>query len=163
MPAGRFAPQGLGGPFPHMQQNHLSHHGNQHHPPGSAGLPPPSFNNSHPGFGHGNQASAMNAFTGANNVNGLASAFGGGALGGGVGLGSTEAMRSFAHGAQIQQQQSRDAMRRGSTGVKVQQKSRIRDVWQGNLVQEMQNLRELVDKYPYISMVGSHSLLVFIY
>lgn len=32
-------------------------------------------------------------------------------------------------------------------------KSRIRDVWKHNLAQEMATLRQLVEKYPYISMV----------
>lgn len=62
----------------------------------------------------------------------------------------------FAHGAALQQQQARDAIRRSSGGVsgsKGQIKGRIRDVWRGNLAQEMQVLRGLVDKYPYISMV----------
>ena len=155
MPAGgRFGPQGLGGPFPHIQQSHLSHHGNQHHPLSSAGLPPPSFN-SHPGFGHGNQNSGMAGFATVNNANGLVGGFGGGGLGGGTGLASNAAISGFAHGAQMQQQQqAREAIRRGSTTTsKGQQKTRIRDVWQSNLAQEMQNLRELVEKYPYISMV----------
>ena len=62
----------------------------------------------------------------------------------------------FAHGAAIQQQQARDAMRRssgGAAGGKHQMKGRIRDVWRHNLAQEMQILRVLVEKYPYISMV----------
>ena len=35
-----------------------------------------------------------------------------------------------------------------------QQKSRIREVWKYNLHDEMAILRDLVDKYPYIAMVG---------
>lgn len=38
-------------------------------------------------------------------------------------------------------------------GSKNPLKGRIRDVWRGNLAQEMQVLRSLIDKYPYISMV----------
>jgi CCR4-NOT transcription complex subunit 7/8 len=34
------------------------------------------------------------------------------------------------------------------------QKGRIREVWKHNLHEEMANLRELVDRYPYIAMVG---------
>ena len=155
---GRFGPQGLGGPL-HLQQSHLSHHGNQHHPPGSAGLPPPSFN-SHPGLSHSNQISALNSFAAVNNANGLAPGFGSGGLGGGTGLASNAAISGFAHGAQLQQQQqAREAMRRGSTATKGQQKTRIREVWAGNLAQEMQHLRELVDKYPYISMVSWAQIL----
>ena len=42
---------------------------------------------------------------------------------------------------------------RGAMG-KGQGKGRIRDVWANNLAQEMQNLRELVERYPYVSMVS---------
>jgi CCR4-NOT transcription complex subunit 7/8 len=88
----------------------------------------------------------------------LAAGFGGNAsLGGsgGSGLASHAAVMGFARGDAIQQQQqqSREAMRRGN-GTKAQNKSRIRDVWAGNLHQEMQNLRELVERYPFIGMVS---------
>lgn len=155
---GRFGPQVLSGPFQHIQQTHIQHHPNQHQQPGSAGLPPPSFNN-HQGFAHSNPNSALNPFAPTNGTNGLVGGFsgGGGALGGGgTGLASQAAVMGFAHGAVIQQQQAREALRRGSGAGKVQNKSRIRDVWQGNLAQEMQNLRDLVEKYPYISMVCFH-------
>ena len=36
-------------------------------------------------------------------------------------------------------------------------KSRIREVWKHNLQEEMANLRDLVDKYPYIAMVRRRS------
>ena len=58
----------------------------------------------------------------------------------------------FAHGAAMQEQQ---ALRRSSGGTKGQMKSRIRDVWQSNLAQEMDTLRGLVEDYPYVSMVGT--------
>ena len=156
MPAGgRFGPQALAGPFSHMQQSHLSHHNNQHHPPGSAGLPPPSFN-THSGFPHATPNASINPFSGVSNANGLAAGFGSGAgLGtaGGTGLASSAAMMSFVQAPQHTQTQSRDSMRRGGGMGKGKNQSRIREVWQGNLAQEMQNLRELVEKYPYISMV----------
>ena len=101
----------------------------------------------------------MNTF--ANNANGLATGFGGGGLGGGTGLASNAAISGFAHGAQIQQQQAREAIRRGSTATKAQKQTRIREVWQHNLAQEMQNLRDLVEKYPYISMVSYAFTQVF--
>ena len=155
-PGNRFGPQGLAGPFQHMQQSHLPHHPNQqqHQPPGSAGLPPPSFN-SHQPFGHAGQGS-INSFAAVNSANGLAAGFGGGALGGGTGLASAAAMSGFAHGAQLQQQQqqTREAMRRGSAQIKGQRGNRIREVWSHNLNEEMQTLRELIEKYPYISMVS---------
>lgn len=158
-PAGnRFGPQVLaGGPFSHLQQSHLQHHTSQHQPPGSAGLPPPSFS-SHHAFGQANLNSNLSPFAPSSTTNGLAGGFGtgGGLGGGGTGLASREAMVGFAHGAALQQQQARDALRRSSGGAamgKHQMKGRIRDVWRHNLAQEMQILRALVEKYPYISMV----------
>ena len=152
---GRFGPQLLSGPFSHLQNSHIQHHPGQHQSPGSAGLPPPSFN-THPSFTHSTQNSALNPFAPTNGTNGLAAGFGatGSLGGGGTGLASHAAVMGFAHGAAIQQQQqAREALRRSSGTSKAQNKSRIRDVWQGNLAQEMQTIRELVDRYPYISMV----------
>lgn len=152
----RFGPQILSGPFSHIQQSHLPHHNQQHQASGSSGLPPPSFN-SHHGFPQSNLNSNVSPFAPSSNTNGLAGGFGSGnGLGGGTGLASQAAVMGFAQGAIIQQQQARDAIRRTSGGVnsgKGQMKGRIRDVWRGNLAQEMQILRGLVDKYPYISMV----------
>lgn len=61
----------------------------------------------------------------------------------------------FQHGAELQQQQQmKEQIRReGGMGSKGQIKSRIRDVWRGNLPQEMALLRKMVERYPYISMV----------
>lgn len=61
----------------------------------------------------------------------------------------------FQHGAELQQQQQmKEQMRReGGTGPKAQLKNRIRDVWRGNLAHEIALLREMVEQYPYISMV----------
>ena len=151
----RFAPNLTSAPFSHLQQSNLGSHSSQHQSPNSGGLPPPSFNH---GFGQGN-SNSINPFAPPGNINGLAGGFGpGGGLGsGGTGLASREAVMGFQHGAQLQlQQQARDQIRRGSggsTGIKAQSKSRIRDVWRGNLHQELKILRELVDHYPYISMV----------
>ena len=88
-----------------------------------------------------------------NGAGGLASGFpgAGGSLGvgGGTGLASQSAVMSFYGNPQA----TRDVMRRSSGIGKGQNKGRIREVWASNLAQEMQNLRELVEKYPYISMV----------
>lgn len=81
--------------------------------------------------------------------------FGGAGAGEGTGLASHAAQMGFARGAQMQQQQlhqahdGRLALEQKTGAVK----TRIRDVWKHNLAQEMATLRQLVEKYPYISMV----------
>ena len=140
------------GAFSHLQQSNIPSHTSQHQSSNSVGLPPPSFHQ----FGHGSP-NTVNPFAPTGNLNGLAGGFGpGGGLGaGGTGLASREAVLGFQHGALLQeQQQAKEQMRRGSGGgSRAQMKSRIRDVWRGNLDQELHNLRLLVDRYPYISMV----------
>lgn len=55
----------------------------------------------------------------------------------------------FAHGAAMQQQQqAHEAGGMRSVGV-----TRIREVWASNLHAELETIRSLVDKYPFISMV----------
>lgn len=68
----------------------------------------------------------------------------------------------FQHGAELQQQQQiKEQLRReGGMGPKGPVKNRIRDVWRGNLQQEMGLLREMVEQYPYISMVRSSSSMI---
>lgn len=75
----------------------------------------------------------------------------GGAGGGETGLGSREAQLNFARGAALQQQ-AHEAANPGSYTAKTAN-TRVREVWQSNLQQEFALLRQLVDKYPYISMV----------
>jgi CCR4-NOT transcription complex subunit 7/8 len=77
------------------------------------------------------------------------------------GLGSNAARMSFAHAGALQQQQQQQQhgqqQGHGMLGEHVsrnQTKGRIREVWKHNLNEEMANLRDLVDKYPYIAMVG---------
>ena len=158
-PGGRFGPQILSGPFSQLANSHLQHHGNQQQPPGSAGLPPPSFNG-HPGFPHSNQNLAISPFASSNGSNALGGGFGGnGGFGGaGTGLGSQAAMAGFAQGAAMQQQATaRAELKRNAGSAKGQKGNRIREVWQSNLGQEMQTIRDLVDKYPYISMVRTNN------
>ncbi|KAL8696079.1 MAG: hypothetical protein Q9224_002983 [Gallowayella concinna] len=142
--------------FPDANPPHLQQPASQPHLPG---LPPPSFNPHH-ALNPNNHNANINLFSQSGNGNGLAAGFGapGAFGGGGTGLASQAAMSGFAHGAALQQQQqAREQIRRGSTanGSKNPLKGRIRDVWRGNLAQEMQLLRSLVEKYPYISMAES--------
>ena len=153
----RFGPPNLSNtPFSHLQQQpHLPHHTSQHQTQASGALPPPVFNSQHT-FGQNNPGANINPFAPTGNTNGLAGGFGTGSSisGGGTGLASQAAIMGFQHGAALEQRQQRDAVRRTSGGgAKHQTKGRIREVWQSNLAQEMQILRSLVEKYPYISMV----------
>lgn len=151
-PVTRYGPSGLTAPYAHLQQAHLQQQQqqqqSQHHPAHAqsaaatnTALPPPSLGG-HPGFAAGNPNTNINPFTlsGAAIANGLA---------------SHAAQMGFARGAQMQQQQlhqthdGRLTLENKAGGVK----SRIRDVWRHNLAQEMATLRQLVEKYPYISMV----------
>ncbi len=60
----------------------------------------------------------------------------------------------FAHAPAIQQVQDGTAPAAAAKGLG----TRIREVWRNNLAQEMQMLRSLVEKYPYISMVGGEKI-----
>lgn len=162
-PVGRYGPSGLNAPFAHLQQAHLQQQQAQHHPAHAqatnAALPPHSIGG-HPGFAAGNPNANMNPFTlsGAGIANGMSVAgFGGAGVGegGGTGLASHAAQMGFARGAQMQQQQLHQA-HDGRLALEPKAgaaKTRIRDVWKHNLAQEMATLRQLVEKYPYISMV----------
>ncbi|TAQ87989.1 hypothetical protein B7494_g3697 [Chlorociboria aeruginascens] len=123
----------------HYQQ--YSTHSQSH----TAGLPPPSLSN--PPFMNANSMS--NPFAVNGNALSLSTGFGAAGLNmpGGTGLASQAAQMSFA-GANIQQ--SHNGM--GESGSRTSNKGRIREVWKGNLHEEMAILRQLVDKYPYIAM-----------
>ncbi|KAH8663364.1 ribonuclease H-like domain-containing protein [Tricladium varicosporioides] len=115
----------------------------------TAGLPPPTHSlGANPGFMNANSMS--NPFA----VNGNALSvgnFGGSGLGmpGGTGLASQAAQMSFA-GASVQQQGHNGMGEQGARNMA--NKGRIKDVWKGNLHEEMATLRNLVEKYPYIAM-----------
>ncbi|KAI9746620.1 MAG: hypothetical protein M1818_000333 [Claussenomyces sp. TS43310] len=114
----------------------------------NAGLPPPG------GSQFMNPNSGHNPFPGGNAL--MAQGFGGGAGGlgvaGGAGFASHDAQRGFAHGATLQQQAHTGMNDQNARGKANRGSTRIRDVWRGNMQEEMETLRKLVDKYPYISM-----------
>ncbi|PQE02912.1 caf1 family ribonuclease protein [Rutstroemia sp. NJR-2017a BVV2] len=114
----------------------------------TAGLPPPSIANQ--GFMNANSMS--NPFSVNGNAMSLPGGFGGAGLGmaGGTGLASQAAQMSFAS-APLQPQGHSSMADSGTRGMR--EKGRIREVWKGNLNEEMAVLRQLVDQYPYISMV----------
>lgn len=146
-PGVRFGPtQLMQSSFPHLQQSHLQHHSNLHHP--SSNFPPPSHTTAST-LSHSSHSPFISSAT----TNGLGAGFG---AGGGAGLANPAGVMAFARGETMSQQhKAREALRRGGSGGRTPSKSRIRDVWAGNLAQEMATLRELVERYPYISMVGS--------
>ena len=131
-------PQRFGGGMQHYQQ--YPTHSQSHTP----GLPPPAL---------GPNPSFMNANSmggGSNPFAGLSGGFGGSSLGmpGGTGLASQAAQLAYAGAGQ---QQGHNGV--GEAGSRNQAKGRIRDVWKGNLEEEMALLRHLVDDFPYIAMV----------
>ncbi|SMR56720.1 unnamed protein product [Zymoseptoria tritici ST99CH_1A5] len=68
----------------------------------------------------------------------------------GQGLGSAAAQAGFARGAAMQEHSHQiDA---AGMGLKTGAAARIREVWRHNLESEMHILRQLIQKYPYVSM-----------
>lgn len=94
-----------------------------------------------------------NPFSTNGNALGMGNGFGGAGLGmpGGTGLASQAAQMSFA-GAVSHQVHNGVSSEAGSG--RAGKPSRIRDVWKGNLHEEFNLLRQLIDKYPYVSMVS---------
>lgn len=121
-----------------------------------SGLPPPTLGGN-PAFMNPN--SNHNPFAVNGNALSLAQGFGGtGGIGvGGTGLASHAAQLGFAHGATLQQTAHNNMNEQGNRGMA---KGRIREVWKHNLAEEMETLRRLVDRYPYISMVSLFTLLM---
>lgn len=154
--AGHHRPNNVSNPFNQFPQQH-NFHANSHYQHQNynsfnsnnfvSGAPGPTtgFPNNHQ---HGHSSLFGN---GLSNGSGISTGNFGGALNGGVGSGlaSSEAQMGFARGAMQEQAGLQDSqiggLPRGSP--------RIREVWKGNLEQEMAMVRSLVDKYPYISMV----------
>lgn len=141
--------------------NSISHYAQypSHSQGHASGLPPPSqiagpafmnLNSQLNPFSNGGSLSLGHGFNGGNGGGG-----GGGPIGVGAntGLASQAAQMGFAHGVQLQQQAYNGTGDQGGRGMG--NKGRIREVWKSNLHEEMDTLRRLVDKYPYISMVSS--------
>lgn len=86
------------------------------------------------------------------------SVFNGGTIsaqGQGQGLASVAAQQGFARGAAMQEHTAHQ-LEAASLDSKSGANSRIRQVWRHNLEQEMAVLRQLIIKYPYVSMVRSN-------
>lgn len=134
--------------------NNLASHYQQY--PGhsqAGGLPPPLAANQ--GFMNANSTS--NPFAVNGSALSMSGGFGAAGLGmpSGTGLASQAAQMSFA-GANLQQQVHNGMGEPATRGMT--NKGRIREVWKGNLHEEMAILRHLVDKYPYIAMVRDEAL-----
>ena len=100
-----------------------------------------------------NANSMSNPFAVNGNALGMSGGFGGSGLGmpSGTGLGSQAAQMSFAN-ASLQQASHNGMGEQGTRGM-ANKGNRIREVWKGNLHEEMAMLRQLVDKFPFIAMV----------
>ena len=149
----RFGPQNLSNPFNHLNQAHSIHQQSQlQHP--NAGLQAHNLGG-HPTFGGTNQN--LNVFGSSPAGTALQGGFGSAPIGldgNGIGLASHAAQLGFAHGAALEQQRNHENAASSAGPPLKGMGGRIRDVWKNNLTQEMQILRQLVDTYPYISMVG---------
>lgn len=140
--------------MPYHQQfaSHSQQQQQQQHPaPHAPSLnPPPYLAHNMFGGGGGGAGHMLSLAAGLNTVGGFGA--------GDTGLASQAARMGFAqagalphHPAQHGQHQAHAL---GEHGSRTQSKGRIREVWKHNLLEEMANLRNLVDRYPYIAMVG---------
>ena len=146
--AGHYRPNNLSNPFNHFSQPHPSQP-SHYQPQASTYQPQSQHYANQPSFPSTQQNGQLNLF-GSGLANGsLGANYGANGLGSasGTGLASQEAQMRFAHGAAIQQQQAEAAGMRGAGAT------RIREVWANNLAQEMDIIRNLIDKYPFVSMV----------
>lgn len=108
----------------------------------------------HPGFSSNPPNGSGSIFPNALANGSLSNNFGTGnnALGGvgSTSLASHEAQMRFAHAANVQQH-LQDGIGMSTFGAKM---TRTRDVWQHNLEAEMATIRDLIDRFPYVSMVS---------
>ena len=150
-------PQGRGpGPTGPANFNAFSHYQPSQQAPNSQPTPALTASSlgSHNGFPTP-QNTNFNAFTSNGNHN--YRSLGNGLNGGGTGSASQAAQMGFA-----QMGAASDFYPNDGVGLRTPPTSRIRDVWQSNLEEEMISLRSLVDRFPYISVVSqcfrSHTL-----
>jgi len=150
----RMHPSHMSNPFVHLNsQNSIpqsSYQGHTSHLPGSFGSQP-SFGGTAIAPFPSSATYGASAFTpGAGS-----SVFNGGTIsaqGQGQGLASVAAQQGFARGAAMQEHTAHQ-LEAASLDSKSGANSRIRQVWRHNLEQEMAVLRQLIIKYPYVSMV----------
>ena len=148
-------PPGRYGPFAHGQPPHIQHHANaqQHHGAQNQHALPHSSMTGHLGFGPNNPNPTVNSpFT----------TFGNGVNNGtfeGNALQQTQQMGSRnMHMQHFQNPRGPSAGQNAVNGRMDNGGGRIRNVWASNLEQEVHLIRQLVDEYPWISMVfrGTH-------
>jgi hypothetical protein len=151
-------------PFQHLNSQHSipqsSYQSQASHLPGSF-TSQPSFGGSAINGGISPFPSASAYGASAFTPGAGSSVFNGGAIGGqgqGQGLASVAAQQGFARGAAMQEHTAHQ-LEAASMDSKSGANSRIRQVWRHNLEQEMAVLRQLIIKYPYVSMVCCYSLL----
>jgi CCR4-NOT transcription complex subunit 7/8 len=150
-PVARYPPpqSNLANPFAHLSQQQSqqqqSHHQHPSHPFSHHAFNPLQQN------GGPNPASsaAGNTIFGSQGV--AANGYGASS----VAAAAAAAQMGFAHGALGLQH---DVAMRGQQQLQHQQ-LRIREVWANNLEEEMATLRALVERYPFISMVGCRAVL----
>lgn len=156
---GRMHPSHMSNPFAHLNPQHSIPQPSQY-PTQSAQLAN-SFNPQN-AFGSSALNGGISPFNPSSPYGGSAfstaggAPFNGGMIGGGhghgqgQGLGSQAAQEGFARGAAMQAHGHHiDA---AGMGMKTGAAARIREVWKHNLDSEMHVLRQLIQKYPFVSM-----------
>ena len=145
----RMHPSHMSNPFANLNPQQSSHYQSQSIPSG--------FHTQH-GFGSATLNGGIGGFPASSYGAGAfapgagSSVFSGALPGQGQGLASVAAQQGFARGAAMQEH-SAQQLEVGSLDSKSGAQGRIRQVWRYNLEQEMAVLRQLVMKYPYVSMV----------
>lgn len=150
----------MSNPFQHLNTPHTiaqSHYPSQSQPANTnipqtftqhalnGGISPFNPSSAYGGSAFSTGAGASSAFNGGGHV------LGGQGQGNGQGLASVAAQQGFARGAAMQEVTHQEAAA-ASRGLKSGAVGRIREVWRQNLDSEMAVLRQLILKYPYVSM-----------